>query len=850
MLDTMAMISAALVSTLFATALVLLAVALVAPLARRLHVPRATLLALLGVGLGLFLGNREAMPQIHGQFIEQGLQRLELKGESYLYLFLPPLLFHAGLTVDVRRLREEAGAVLLLAVVAVVITTATIGALLVPVSDLGWAICLMLAAIVATTDPGAVVGIFRDLGAPRRLTVLVEGESLFNDAAAIALFVVFAGMITGQGSMSIAAASLVFVTEMLGGLVFGWLAARLVAVVLPRLGNSPVAEMTLTVALAYIVYVVAARYLNVSGVVAVATAALTLAALGPVRLRPQNWSALIVSWAQLEYWANSLIFVLAAMATAETLLEVDAHHLLLIGLMAAGALIARAAVLWGLLPLLAWARWVEPVDHKYRFVIAWGGLRGAVTLALALSIIDNPAISADTSAIVASLATGFVVFTLLVQAPTLRFVMRATGLDRLTPTERALRAHVAESLEQGMVSPAGQSAPQPLRENSPQLLGGDGSGTEANATGSESADENVGKYLDEAQRVTLALATIAAREKHLYLSHFAGGTISRHTMAELVAGADGLIDGVRSEGESAYRSRVERSLDYGRVFLLKLWLYRRGGWRRPLALELAGRLEGLLVTRLILGELESDIQRTVGRLFGSAASRRVSELLRVRRNATDDALQALNLQFGAFARTLQARFQRRAELRLKAARIRELRDDALISGEVFDALQQDIELARRELGKLPPLALDIELRRMIQAVPLFSDLGESSAQYLARQLVPHLAVPGQRIITRGASGREMYFLVSGTVEVAVDPPDRLGPGTFFGELALLQNRPRRADVVAHTHCQLLRLSARDLNRLFRHHPAIRAEFERVAADRLAGYRDAAAPTTGTGAPST
>ena len=115
-----------------------------------------------------------------------GINALALGSDAIVYLFLPILLFQAGLTIDVRRMVDDIAPVLLMAVVAVLVSTGAVGLALAAVSDLGLVVCLLLGAIVATTDPVAVVGIFRELGAPRRLLILIEGESLFNDAAAIA----------------------------------------------------------------------------------------------------------------------------------------------------------------------------------------------------------------------------------------------------------------------------------------------------------------------------------------------------------------------------------------------------------------------------------------------------------------------------------------------------------------------------------------------------------------------------------------------------------------------------------------------------------------------------------------
>src|SRR5207253_6407561 len=117
-----------------------------------------------------------------------GLDKLEVGTDMFLPLFLPPLLFTAGLTIDVRRLLDEVSAVLLLAIVAVLVCIGVVAATVHVATGMDLVVCLLLGAIVSTTDPAAVIGIFRDVGAPQRLSILAEGESLFNDAVAIAAF--------------------------------------------------------------------------------------------------------------------------------------------------------------------------------------------------------------------------------------------------------------------------------------------------------------------------------------------------------------------------------------------------------------------------------------------------------------------------------------------------------------------------------------------------------------------------------------------------------------------------------------------------------------------------------------
>ena len=174
----------------------LLVVGLSQPLAVRIGLPPSVLLAAVGIGIGAFpalsveFGLSSSIDAAAGLFAH-----LPVSSVTFIYVFLPLLVFEAGIVTDVRRTIEDAAAILLLAVVATIITTAGVGFALWPFAPVPIAVCLLLGAVVATTDPAAVIAIFRDVGAPARLTRLVEGEALLNDAAAIALFVVMLGMI-------------------------------------------------------------------------------------------------------------------------------------------------------------------------------------------------------------------------------------------------------------------------------------------------------------------------------------------------------------------------------------------------------------------------------------------------------------------------------------------------------------------------------------------------------------------------------------------------------------------------------------------------------------------------------
>ena len=181
---------------LLVIAALLIVVAACQPVAARLRLPPTVLLGAVGVALGALpavlsgLGWSGPTDAFADMFAD-----LPVSSATYIYVFLPLLVFEAGIATDVRRMMEDAAPILLLAIIATLVATAIIGLALWPLAGVPLVVCLLLGAIVSTTDPAAVIAIFRDVGAPARLTRLAEGEALLNDAAAIVLSTVLFGVI-------------------------------------------------------------------------------------------------------------------------------------------------------------------------------------------------------------------------------------------------------------------------------------------------------------------------------------------------------------------------------------------------------------------------------------------------------------------------------------------------------------------------------------------------------------------------------------------------------------------------------------------------------------------------------
>src|SRR3954447_14034644 len=216
---------------ILATAALLGLVAFLPALGGRLRLPYTVLLAILGSVLGAAFGLagafQDSVPPGPLRDLLHLAGDLRLTADILLSVFLPILLFETALNLDGRELLDDIGPILTLALIAVLLTTFVGGFAVHAVSDVGLAACLLVAAIVATTDPVAVIAIFREVGAPRRLMTLVEGESLLNDAAAIVLFTTLLSAVRGGALPELGPTALDIAWEFVGGAAFGALAGRL-----------------------------------------------------------------------------------------------------------------------------------------------------------------------------------------------------------------------------------------------------------------------------------------------------------------------------------------------------------------------------------------------------------------------------------------------------------------------------------------------------------------------------------------------------------------------------------------------------------------------------------------------
>jgi CPA1 family monovalent cation:H+ antiporter len=402
---------------------ILLAITLLVSLvARRLQLPYTLVLVLVGLAIGF-------SPLVHGVILNPDL---------VLFLFLPALLFEGAWSIDAKKLIASWLPIFLLAVPGLLIALALLAVVLHLGTGLPWLVAVLVAAIVAPTDPIAALALLKRLGLAERLRTVIEGESLFNDGVGVAVFEVIQQLLLP--SLGLATVSVAFqgvsllkldlevlwllIGGPLLGVAVGWIAARFL-----RLVDDHLFETMLTLGVAYASYL-CGTLLHTSGLLTVVCAGLVVGSYGKDQsMSRRSLEAAEDVWEFIGYLANSLLFLLLGIqiGTSNVLQAVPGILWAVLGVLA-----GRALIVYTLIPLHdVLARWLagrpwrlrlprpHPLASSWRPVLALTGLRGALSIALVLSLPGK----FTQRELLEDIVYGVVLITLLGQGLALRFLL-------------------------------------------------------------------------------------------------------------------------------------------------------------------------------------------------------------------------------------------------------------------------------------------------------------------------------------------------------------------------------------------------------------------------------------------
>jgi len=388
----------------------LIAASAIAVVAKRLRIPYTVALVLGGLALSLV-----RLP--HLSPLEPSQRPNWLTPDVILILFLPALVFEGSVKLNIRDLLRDSVPLLLLANLGVLLATFVTGYLVHWTIGLPVLVALLFGAIISATDPISVLAIFKGLRMDSRLSVIIEGESLLNDGTAAVLFqIILAGIVAGHLDPAWGIGQ--FVLEIGGGAALGVLIGYAVSSI-TRTIDDPQLEITLTTVAAYGSYLLAYHF-HLSGILATASAGLIVGNLGAKNgMSLQTRTAVISFWEYVAFAMNSLIFLLIGLEVhIDGLASAWRPVLLAVG----AVLVGRAFSVYLLVP--ASNLFAGKIPVRWQHVIVWGGLRGALALALALSL-DNTFPDRN---LVLDLTFGVVVFSILVQGLTVKPLLRTLGL--------------------------------------------------------------------------------------------------------------------------------------------------------------------------------------------------------------------------------------------------------------------------------------------------------------------------------------------------------------------------------------------------------------------------------------
>lgn len=354
-------------------ALLFVAVPLVA-LARRVNVSYPIVLVLGGLLLGFV----------------PGLPNVQLNPDVVLLIFLPPLLYWEAITAPTDVMLENAGQIGVLAFGLVIVTTIAVAvAAHAMIPGMSWGVAFVLGAIVSPTDELAAIPVLEHFRLPRHVIAIVDGESLLNDATALVLYGMAIAVVT-TGVFHTASTLMAFVADVVGSVALGYIAGR-IAVELWRRIRDPQLQGVVSLTLPFLAYL-PAQHFGLSGVLAVVTAGVYANRFTPRVLTPAARTQLIGFWTTLVFVANAMLFLFVGLqlhGVAQAAFARDSWQVVIGYALAINAVIIVVRLV--LVELAEYAPTGAPADHaapdwKHALVVAWSGLRGAVSLAAALAI--------------------------------------------------------------------------------------------------------------------------------------------------------------------------------------------------------------------------------------------------------------------------------------------------------------------------------------------------------------------------------------------------------------------------------------------------------------------------------
>ncbi|MFT6928231.1 MAG: NhaP-type Na+/H+ or K+/H+ antiporter [Psychromonas sp.] len=746
--------------------------ALIKSVSKTLSSPYCVILLLAGLSLGFF--GRTAQIQANFPGLKSALTNLaEVDPHLILLLFLPTLIFESAFSMDPHLFKRISKQIMVLAVPGLILSTlltAVFTFYLFP-WQWSWTVCFLFGALISATDPVAVVSLLKEISSRKRLETLIEGESLLNDGTAIVFFSLFYGLLTsgGQANLNIMAISGSFISVVLLGLLIGLAVGAVFLFWIGRLFNQAIIEITLTISAAYIAYFIAENIFDVSGVVAVVSLGLLVASVGRTRISPEVTVFLHHFWQMMAHIANTLIFILVGIIIASRIRLDNWEWWATLAGLYLGIQIIRALMVFTFMPILKDAG----INKNKAIVVIWGGLRGAVSLALALIIAQDNFLAKELGDQILFLTAGIVVLTIVINASSMSLLLRYFGLDKLSEAKQASLIKAQQSIQQHLANDL-------VLLQQHEFL--------------QRADwKSLSKPRNDAQPVSPLLEAdflVAFRrrlletERQFYWSQFSQGSLTAQATKHLVTAVEFALDG------NAEISPRKTLFDSWKTPAYIRWFYHIP-FVNYLVVDLSfERLSLSYDTARGFIQGQEEIQKHLQSLSPSEQDRQVVEQeIENNKKQTRLYIEKIRDNFPELSYSLETYAAHRLLLHLERVYLNDLINQGVFNDSEAKKLTREIEYKIIHLTQPPHHISPKEISKQLALMPWAKGVKEKSMFLLSHLAIRQIYSNDELIFRQNKNASAIALLLHGKVVLISSTHEEIvETGAIIGVYALLSNR--------------------------------------------------------------
>ena len=793
--------------------------------------------------MGLILGLLTRLDVFHSIGLDMVGQAVHWAGNIdphlILYLFLPTLIFEAAYSLHIHTFKKSLVNAVILAVpgimVAIVITAFAL--LLIKSMGIGlneWTLLLafLFGAIISATDPVAVVAILKEVGASKRLSTITESESMLNDGTAIVFFMTIFGLITGEAAGS--NALLEFIKVSFGGVLVGAAIGWGILWWLKKVFNDALIEITVVIGAAYLSFYIAESVLHVSGVIAVVTLGISMAGHGKTKVSPGVTHFLHEFWELAAFIANTLIFIIVGVVIAEQV-NYTLTDLIVLLLVYVAIHIARLGTVYVFYPMMR--RIGYGIAWKDSIVLWWGGLRGAVALALSLIVAIDNRIALEPRNQLLSLTAGIVILTSLINATTVRWLINKLGLSKIGDIKAGL---MMQSLQQIRLS--GEKEIEKLKENR-YMAGADWQKVSNFLIDANAIEEKPQQFsMDDA--IVETRKRLLQKEKESYWRQFSMGMLSSDGVNLLSDQIDALLD---------YEGRISLS---ERQDIENIWTTPKTTAKLQ-NLPLIGRIwKRRFLNRLALSydcarafvaaqeeNLKSISSLIIGFSIGVAEPSKEAGLLSVLEDELNENritgqtfLRNLREKYPDVCRNIETLLASRSLLNQQEEMLERLKKQGRLEPDEVERIQAQIHASMKKLIDTSVKEnTELKVAEVLRNTPGLNNLTKEEQQFLIGKAQLKIYPEGSTIAKQDSDPDGIHIIINGTVNY-YKSESLIGVkeiSDIFGAYEWLLTSKLRFTYVAETPVTLTKINYSTINQLLKKFPETNRLFKLCAAADIA-----------------